>query len=404
MSNDSNMETRAAGEGRSIRSWAPDLDENATQQALRSARSPAVSGDVALMPDAHFGRGATVGSVIPTKSAIIPAAVGVDIGCGMIAAELDLSASDLPDSLDPLLSRIGSSIPAGFSSHDVSTSPAARWMNKHPVPDADRAPDKPLHRASMQLGTLGGGNHFVEVCTDEREQVWAVLHSGSRGIGNALAQGHIREAKRLCADMERAIEDRDLAYFLDSDPQFNNYIDDMLWAQSYALENREQMMNALLSDIRAELGSDTDPRPVRELRRINCHHNYTERETHDGDELWITRKGAIRAGADDWGVIPGSMGAASFIVRGLGNPASYQSASHGAGRKHGRKDAQRRFSVTQFKAAMEASGRTWQERDASKLLDESPMAYKNIDDVMDAQSDLVAIEHRLEAVLNYKGV
>ena len=393
------METHVAATGRSVRSWAPELDENARQQALRSARSPAVAGDVALMPDAHFGLGATVGSVIPTDSAIIPAAVGVDIGCGMIAAELDLDASDLPDDLTPLLHSIGRSIPAGFHKHKEATTPAARWMNANPVPDKDRVPAKQLRKAADQLGTLGGGNHFVEVCVDERDRVWAVLHSGSRGIGNVMARGHITEASRLCKELERALEDKDLAYFLETDSQFGDYIADMLWAQAYALENREQMMNVLLKDIRHAVG-----RPVREVRRINCHHNYTVRENHDGRDLWITRKGAIRAGADDWGVIPGSMGAASYIVRGLGNPASYQSASHGAGRRHGRKEAQRRFSVDEFTEAMEAAGRTWQQGAASKLIDESPMAYKDIDEVMAAQADLVEVGHRLEAVVNYKGL
>lgn len=393
------METHQAAAGRSVRSWAPELDENARQQALRSARSPAVAGDVALMPDAHFGLGATVGSVIPTDSAIIPSAVGVDIGCGMIAAELDLDAAGLPDDLTPLLHSISRSIPAGFHKHAQATTSAARWMNANPVPETDRVPSKALRKAADQLGTLGGGNHFVEVCLDERSRVWAVLHSGSRGIGNAMARGHISEATRLCKDLERALEDKDLAYFLNTDEQFGAYIADMLWAQAYALENREEMMDAVLKDIRHAVG-----RPVRELRRINCHHNYTERERHDGRDLWITRKGAIRAGTDDWGVIPGSMGAASYIVRGLGNPASYESASHGAGRRHGRKDAQRRFSVEQFTEAMDNTGRTWQRGDAAKLIDESPMAYKDIDSVMAAQTDLVEVAHRLEAVVNYKGV
>jgi RNA-splicing ligase RtcB len=393
------MDIYSANKDRSVRSWAPELDENAREQALRSARSPAVAGDIALMPDAHFGMGATVGSVIPTESAIIPAAVGVDIGCGMIATELDLEASALPDSLDPLLHSISRSIPAGFNRHKDATTPAASWMNVNPVPDKSRVPAKPLRKAADQLGTLGGGNHFVEVCLDERERVWAVLHSGSRGIGNVMARGHIAAATSLCKDLDRALDDRDLAYFLDTDPGFMSYIADMLWAQAYALENREQMMNVLIKDIGHAVG-----RPVTELRRINCHHNYTARETHDGRDLWITRKGAIRAGANDWGVIPGSMGAASFIVGGLDNPASYRSASHGAGRRHGRKEAKRRFSVDAFAEAMDAAGRTWQSSSAEQLLDESPMAYKDIDEVMAAHADLVEIQHRLEAVVNYKGV
>lgn len=214
-----------------------------------------------------------------------------------------------------------------------------------------------------------------------------------------MARGHITAGTSLCKDLERSLEDRDLAYFLDIDRGFSAYIEDMLWAQAYALENREQMMNVLLKGIRHAVG-----RPVSELRRINYHHNYTVRENHGGRDLWITRKGAIRAAANDWGVISGSMGTASFIVRGLDNPASYRSASHGAGLRHGRKDAKRRFSVDTFAEVMDAAGRTWQSSNAEQLLDESPMAYKDIDEVMAAQADLVEIEHRLEAVVNYKGV
>ena len=250
---------------------------------------------------------------------------------------------------------------------------------------------------AQQLGSLGGGNHFVEVCLDEDETVWAVLHSGSRGIGNILAKSHIGAARNLCRDMERALEDRDLAYFLNSDEGFGHYIDDMLWAQDYARQNREQMMDALLGVLRLTTG-----RPVTEKRRINCHHNYTEREQHGDRELWITRKGAIRARVGDYGVIPGSMGTSSFIVEGLGNPDSYTSAAHGAGRRYGRKAAKRTFSVEEFTEAMD--GRMWQKSKAADLLDEAPMAYKDITQVMENQADLVRIERRLDAIVNYKGV
>ncbi len=392
------MQTHIARKDRSVRSWAKEIDDNAMQQALRSARSDAVADDIALMPDAHWGMGATVGSVIPTESAIIPAAVGVDIGCGMIASELNLNAADLPDTLDPLLSNIGRSVPAGFNRHKNPPAAALQWMNTNPVPEAERVPDKQLRGAAHQLGTLGSGNHFVEVCLDERDVVWAVLHSGSRGIGNVMAQRHIKAAGRLCKELERSLEDRDLAYFLDTDTQFGDYIADMLWAQAYARQNRELMMDAVLNQLGRAVA-----KPMVEARRINCHHNYTEREVHSGRHLWITRKGAIRAGVDDWGVIPGSMGAASYIVRGLGNVASYCSASHGAGRRHGRKEAKRRFSVDQFEDAMTQAGSTWQANAAEKLLDEAPMAYKDIDEVMAAQADLVEVRHRLRAVLNFKG-
>ena len=387
---------RFDGDKERVRSWASDLEENTMQQALTSARCEAVSGPIALMPDAHWGMGATVGSVIPTESAIIPAAVGVDIGCGMIAVETDLDASGLPDNLGPILRGIGKTIPAGFNRHYKTQNTALDWLAKNPLSTDLELKSQATSKMGAQLGTLGGGNHFVEVSIDERDKVWAVLHSGSRGIGNVLAREHIAAARTLCGQLERALEDRDLAYFLDTDPGFNAYIKDMLWAQDYALENREQMMNALLQVIRDEVG-----RPVKELRRINCHHNYTERETHDDRELWITRKGAIRANVGDMGVIPGSMGTNSYIVSGLGNAESYRSAAHGAGRRFGRKAAKRAFDIATFEAAME--GRMWQKSKAKELLDESPMAYKDIAQVMADQDSLVKIEHELHAVVNYKG-
>ncbi|MEM8925917.1 MAG: RtcB family protein [Actinomycetota bacterium] len=391
------IDVRHDGDRERVRSWATDLEENTMQQALRSARCDAVSGPIALMPDAHWGMGATVGSVIPTESAIIPAAVGVDIGCGMIAVETELTASMLPDHLGPILRGIGKTVPAGFDRHQEPTKAAWRWLEHHPLHTEITLTSKQQRTIGQQLGSLGGGNHFVEVCLDEREQVWAVLHSGSRGIGNILAKAHIDRARTLCRDLERALEDRDLAYFLDGDDGFRAYVDDMLWAQDYARQNREQMMDAVLGVLRRETGH-----PVRERRRINCHHNYTERETHDGRDLWITRKGAIRARVGDHGVIPGSMGTNSYIVAGLGNPDSYTSAAHGAGRRYGRKAARRTFTVEQMTEAME--GRTWQRSKASELLDEAPMAYKDIEQVMANQADLVRIEHRLDAIVNYKGV
>lgn len=390
------IEVRRDGDRERVRSWATDIEENTMQQALRSARCDAVSGPIALMPDAHWGMGATVGSVIPTKSAIIPAAVGVDIGCGMIAVETDLEASMLPDNLGPVLRGIRRAIPAGFSKRPQPTRPAWRWLEKNPLKSPVELSSKQKKSVGTQLGSLGGGNHFVEVCLDERQHVWAVLHSGSRGVGNILAKAHISAAKSLCSDLERALEDRDLAYFLEGDEGFQAYIADMLWAQDYALQNREQMMNSVLGVLRETVG-----RPVREMQRINCHHNYTERERHDGHDLWITRKGAIRADVGDRGVIPGSMGTNSYIVSGLGNPASYRSAAHGAGRRFGRKAAKREFTVEQFNEAM--GGRMWQRSKAEELLDESPMAYKDIDEVMANQADLVRVEHTLDAIVNYKG-
>jgi RNA-splicing ligase RtcB len=382
--------------GHDVRSWAVDLEPNTLQQALRTARCAAVAGPVALMPDAHLGLGATVGSVIPTDGAIIPAAVGVDIGCGMIAVETDLSASVLPDDLHPVLAAFHRAVPAGRRGHDHPTRGARNWLAAHPL-RAD-APLTTRQRTNVadQLGSLGGGNHFVELCLDERQHVWLVLHSGSRGVGNALAQHHIGRARHLCAALERAVEDRDLAYFLDTDDAFHAYLRDMLWAQDYALANRALLMDAVVEVLRTFLG-----RTFTERRRINCHHNYTAREQHDGRNLWITRKGAIRARPDDWGVIPGSMGTTTFVVRGLGNDASYHSASHGAGRRHSRTEAKRRFDASDLAAAM--VGRTWQHDKAGELVDEAPMAYKDVHEVMAAQRDLVEIRHRLEAIVNYKG-
>ena len=379
-----------------VRSWGSEIDEGTLRQALTSARCEAVSAPVALMPDAHLGIGATVGSVIPTEGAIIPAAVGVDLGCGMIAVRTDLTAGDLPDGLDPLLADVGQIIPAGFAAHPRTTRAGERWLAANPLPQPEGLGRKDIAKVGPQLGTLGGGNHFVEVSLDEAERVWCVLHSGSRGIGNRLATGHIAGARSLCADLQRALEDRDLAYFLQSDPDFDRYVTHMLWAQRYAFANREIMMDALL----ASLGRAVGRRPG-EAERINCHHNYAARETHDGRRMWITRKGAIRARAGDRGVIPGSMGSDSYVVTGLGNPDSYTSAAHGAGRRMSRKRAKRELSIDDFRSSM--SGRAWQRDRAERLVDESPMAYKDIAAVMADQSDLVRVDHVLRAVMNYKG-
>jgi len=390
------METISYGDRELVRSWATDLEDNTRRQAETSARCAAVAGPIALMPDAHLGIGATVGSVIPTSDAIIPAAVGVDIGCGMIAVHTSLDASDLPTNLDPILVGFEAAIPAGFRSHKDTSRAADRWLGDHPVPDPNRLQLSHHRKIGVQLGSLGGGNHFVELCLDEAQGVWLVLHSGSRGIGNILAQRHITEARRLCSLLNRSLEDRDLAYFLDTDAEFQRYIDDMLWSQAYALQNRELMMDAALAVLRKMVYTR-----VAVEERINCHHNYSARETHDGRDLWITRKGAIRAATGDRGVIPGSMGTGTYIVSGLGNGASYHSASHGAGRRFGRKEAHRRFTTTEFKKAMK--GRTWQADKAKELLDESPMAYKDITVVMANQADLVRVDHVLQAIVNYKG-
>jgi tRNA-splicing ligase RtcB len=375
-------------------SWASEIDDQTVRQAEKAARLPIVEGHVALMPDAHVGMGATVGSVIPTKNAVMPAAVGVDIGCGMVAAELDVTEDQLPDTLEPLLRRIEQAIPAGVGQgHDHVARNAERWLAGN-RPASDLAADRSL-KAAKQFGTLGSGNHFFELCVDERTRVWVVLHSGSRGIGNQLAQAHIAKARRLAKDLELRLEDPDLAYFVEGTPEFQAYIGDMLWAQDYARANRAQMMDNAMQEVFAFLGFG------RETQRINCHHNFTQREVHNGVEVWITRKGAIKAATGDLGVIPGSMGTRSYIVRGKGNQASWTSCSHGAGRRHSRTQAKKLFTTADL--ADQMVGKVWLAARAAALVDEIPAAYKDIDQVMADQSDLVEVVHTLHQVLNYKG-
>jgi RNA-splicing ligase RtcB len=383
-------------------SWASEIDPETIRQAEKTARLPIVEGHVALMPDAHVGIGATVGSVIPTKGAVIPSAVGVDIGCGMIAAELDVMESQLPDNLEPLLHRIERAVPAGVgqghrgkrgAAAEAAGKAADTWLATHrpaTVLSADQA-----NRAASQFGSLGSGNHFFELCVDERGRVWVVLHSGSRGIGNQLAQAHIAEAKRLAKEAMLRLEDPDLAWFVQGTPEFDAYVADMLWAQDYARANRDQMMDQAMKEVFAFLGFG------RETERVNAHHNFTQLEVHDGRELWVTRKGAIRADTNDVGVIPGSMGTRSYIVRGKGSAASWKSCSHGAGRRHSRTKARKLFSPADLAEQMQ--GKTWLKGRAAALLDEIPTAYKDIDQVMADQADLVEVLHTLHQVLNYKG-
>lgn len=380
--------------------WGADaMDPNAIEQAKRTARLPFVHQHVALMPDAHWGMGSTIGSVIPTQGAIIPAAVGVDIGCGMIAVETTARAEHLPDDLAALHSLISERVPAGLAQgHQRASGAAERWYGEHPLPDQDRPKwtGKDADKIVTQFGSLGSGNHFAEVCLDEREVVWLVLHSGSRGIGHGLAQRHIETAKKLAKRWFIPLEDPDLAYLVQGTPEFGAYIRDMTWAQEYAAGNRERMMDEVVRSL-IEVTSDE----TSEVRRINCHHNYTQVEHHHGQNLWITRKGAIKAGVGDEGVIPGSMGTRSYIVRGKGNPASFTSCSHGAGRRMSRGVARKTFTEADLAETM--GDREWNSADAKTLLDEHPGAYKDIDTVMAAQADLVEIEHTLRQVLNYKG-
>jgi RNA-splicing ligase RtcB len=373
-------------------SWASDIEPQALEQAERSSRLPFVHGHVALMPDAHWGMGATVGSVIPTRGAIIPAAVGVDIGCGMVAVETSLRAEHLPDDLAPLHAQIARSVPAGVGQG---------WKEgRYPLPALGvlALTERQQAVAAKQMGSLGSGNHFVEICLDEEDYVWVVLHSGSRGVGNQLATQHIECARGLMARYFIELEDRDLAYLVEGTPEFTAYITAMLWAQDYAMLNRSVMMDAVLNQLARFLYRA--PIDI-EVERINCHHNFTEKEHHGSKDVWVTRKGAIRARDTDLGVIPGSMGTCSYIVRGKGNAASYNSCSHGAGRRMGRKEARRQFTAGDL--ADQMKGRTWNVDDAEALVDEIPSCYKDIDQVMADQKDLVEVLHTLRQIVNYKG-
>jgi tRNA-splicing ligase RtcB len=350
------------------------------------------------MPDVHVGIGATVGSVIPTKGAIIPAAVGVDIGCGMMAVETTLKAKHLPDTLAGIRSDIEAAVPVGQASHrEVSRPVDARWeglRHRFNAIQAKHPGFAPKQSPALQVGTLGGGNHFIELCLDEGSRVWVMLHSGSRGVGNKIGSYFIAKAKEAAAEQDLKLADRNLAWFGEGSELFDDYVEAVGWAQDYAMENRRQMMAAVLDAIRLTL-----PELAVTEMAVNCHHNYVARETHFGERVWVTRKGAVRAGDGELGIIPGSMGAKSFIVRGKGNPDSFHSCSHGAGRAMTRTEAKRRFTVEDH--ALATAGVECR-KDAG-VIDETPAAYKDIDAVMAAQSDLVEVVHTLRQVVCVKG-
>jgi tRNA-splicing ligase RtcB len=385
---------------RPIKIWTDNVEASAMSQLLNMARMPFIaSNGVACMPDVHAGIGATVGTVIATHQALIPAAVGVDIGCGMNAVRLSLKASDLPDSLLAIRHQIERDVPLGKGgAHQpnrlpsIASSEHAMWTELERI--TVMHPLLAKNHARRQLGTLGSGNHFIELCVDENQDVWIMLHSGSRGVGNMIGHYFIERAKR---EMERyfiTLPDQDLAYFPENTSDFNDYVEAMNWAQDYALENRRQMMNAVLHALLGKVPSFSVTHEA-----INCHHNYTTRENHFGKNLWITRKGAIRARSGDMGIIPGSMGTRSYIVRGLGNPESYCSCSHGAGRCMSRTAARRQFTIADLVA--QTAGVECRKDEA--VLDELPSGYKDIDQVMANQTDLVEVIHTLKQVLCVKG-
>jgi tRNA-splicing ligase RtcB len=378
--------------------WASLLEENTREQALTTSRLPFVFPHLALMPDAHLGLGATVGSVIPTDRAIVPAAVGVDIGCGMIAVRTQFRAGDLGDrSLAPLRQSIERAVPlsAGAANRTVVATAQPRVAELEALAvEAGFEPDQRAGRWREQLGTLGSGNHFIEVSLDEEDRVWAFLHSGSRGVGNKIAQHHIAVARRLMDRWWIRLEDRDLAYLVEGTDEFWAYVRELRWAQHYALLNRDEMMDRVLRQLGEFLGA-----PVVEHERVNCHHNFTQQEKHWGRSVWVSRKGAIEAREGQAGLIPGSMGTRSYVVEGLGNAMSLNSAPHGAGRQLSRSAARKRFTHDELREAM----RGIEYRDTDAFLDEIPGAYKDIDQVMADATDLVRVRHTLRQVVNVKG-
>ncbi|WP_435771913.1 RtcB family protein [Nocardioides sp. SYSU DS0651] len=385
-----------------LMNWASILEQGTRDQAVTTASMPFIHPHLALMPDAHLGLGATVGSVIPTLGAIIPAAVGVDIGCGMIAVRTQYTADQLPADRRPLREAIERAVPlsAGAANRKVSREHTERRLEVL-AREAEQAGFDPAGYAArwdLQLGTLGSGNHFIEVTVDEEQRVWLFLHSGSRGVGNKIAQRHIKVAQRLCEKWHIDLPHRDLAYLAEDTDEFWTYIREMRWAQHYALLNREEMMDRVVRQFAEWVGA-TDAKDVERCEEINCHHNYTEQETHYGRTVWLSRKGAINAEQGRMGLIPGSMGTASYVVAGKGNPVSLNSAPHGAGREYSRSRARRTFTREQLREAMTGI----EYRDTDAFIDEIPAAYKDIDRVMADAADLVEIRHTLRQVVNVKG-
>lgn len=383
-----------------IKIWAPlhEVEPSALAQLTNTANLPCVFRHVAAMPDVHLGMGATVGSVVATRGAVIPAAVGVDIGCGMMAVKTEFTASDLPDSLKDLRSEIEWAVPVGFNQHKTPTDDAESWTGFAGFTDIPTELHEKGGKALCQLGTLGGGNHFIEVCVDTEQSVWVMLHSGSRNIGKEIAEVYIKKAKDLMTWYMIDLADPNLAYLIEESREFHDYWRDLQWAQSYAMKNREIMMRRVLQAFAKILSGDWQ-RPIARLEEVNCHHNYAEREHHFGSNVIVTRKGAVRARTSDMGIIPGSMGTRSYIVRGRGNAESFHSCSHGAGRRMSRGEAKRTFTLDDFK--QQTSGVECKKD--SSVLDEIPGAYKDIDTVMENQRDLVEIVATLKQVLCVKG-
>lgn len=404
------------GLGVPIKAWVDgvQLEDEAKKQLINASRLPFIKSHIAVMPDVHWGIGATVGSVIPMSGAIVPAAVGVDIGCGMMALKTGLTASDLPDNLQELRKAIECAVPHGRTNnggpgdrgawHDVPEANEQVWgtdllprfnriREKHPKISKAEITSQVSH-----LGTLGTGNHFIEICLDESQNVWIMLHSGSRGIGNRFGTYFIALAKQDMRSWFINLPDENLAYFPEGTEHFSDYCEAVGWAQDYAMTNRRLMMFQIIEALRKLPWNNGAIFQVTEMA-VNCHHNYVSKEKHFGEVVWVTRKGAVKAGLGDLGIIPGSMGAKSFIVRGKGNRDSFHSCSHGAGRSMSRTEAKRRFTIEDHEKATAGV----ECRKDADVIDETPAAYKDIDAVMAAQSDLVEIVHTLKQVVCVKG-
>lgn len=378
-----------------LMNWASVLDPATLDQAVTASKMPFVFPHIALMPDAHLGKGATVGSVIPTLGAVMPAGVGVDIGCGMMAVRTQFGAQELAGGgLSTLRIGIESAIPlsAGKYNENLTDSAEQRVRALESMAEVDY--DVVAANWRLQLGSLGSGNHFIEITIDEEKQVWLFLHSGSRGIGNKLAMRHIGVAKQNMRRWWISLPDGDLAYLVEGTDEFDAYIRDLKWAQHFALLNREEMMDRLADCLSAWIGE-----PVVEVERINCHHNFTQRERHFGRDVWLSRKGAIAAGVGTPGLIPGSMGTGNYVVVGKGNALALHSSPHGAGRAYSRSAARRTFTHDQLREAM----RGIEYRDSDAFLDEIPAAYKDVEQVMADAADLVEVRHVLRQIVNVKG-
>jgi len=405
------MKVSQAPNGGLIKEWTEGVpvEDSAREQLMNAASLPFVHKHIAVMPDVHWGMGATVGSVIPTVGAIVPAAVGVDIGCGMMAVRTTLRADDLPDNLHAIRTEIERAVPKGFDSNQRSNHVKGSWsIIPHGIMSAWRQlearydkivakyPKLNSKGPASQLGTMGGGNHFIEICLDTEDRVWVMLHSGSRGVGNRIGTFFIEKAKEEMRKYHilKNLPDENLAYLVEHTEIFDDYVEAMEWAQEYAQLNREQMMLRVLEALRKHV-----PSFQMEKHAINCHHNYVSREHHFGKNVLLTRKGAVSARQGELGIIPGSMGAKSFIVSGKGNPESFHSCSHGAGRAMSRNKAKATFTLEQHKEAMGDI----EARADKDVIDETPAAYKSIDAVMAAQSDLVDIVHTLRQIVVVKG-